>query len=75
VYTILEETSEEFDDDNNPIINLQNIMRGTKYMAEGETKETIATRVKVCLTIVEWETIKTAINLAQSYIQSQPEKF
>jgi hypothetical protein len=35
VYTILEETSEEFKDDNNPIINQQNIKRGAKYMAEG----------------------------------------
>jgi hypothetical protein len=35
VYAILEETSEEFDDDNNPIINPKNMRRGAKYMAEG----------------------------------------
>jgi hypothetical protein len=31
-------------------------------MAEGETKATVAARVKVWLTIAEWETIKAAFN-------------
>jgi hypothetical protein len=31
-------------------------------MAEGETKETVAAREKVHLTIAEWETIKEVVN-------------
>jgi hypothetical protein len=30
---------EEFDDNNNPIINPKNIGRGANHMAEGETAE------------------------------------
>jgi hypothetical protein len=31
-------------------------------MVEGDTKETIAARVKVQLTTAEWDTIKVAVN-------------
>jgi hypothetical protein len=31
-------------------------------MAEGDTTETVATRVKVQLTTAEWDTIKVAVN-------------
>jgi hypothetical protein len=62
VYVIIDETSEEFDDNNNLVINPQNIRRGAKYMAEGETEETITTRVKVRLIAAEWETIKATAN-------------
>jgi hypothetical protein len=62
VYVIIDETSEEFDDNNNPIINPQKIRRGAKHMAKGETTETVAARVKVWLTTAEWETIKAAVN-------------
>jgi hypothetical protein len=31
-------------------------------MAEGDTKETIAARVKIQLTIAEWETIRVIVN-------------
>jgi hypothetical protein len=50
VYAIIDETSEEFDANNNPMINPENIRRGANHMAEGDTKETIAARVKVQLT-------------------------
>jgi hypothetical protein len=46
VYTILEETSEEFVADNNPVINPPNLRRGAKHVGEGETKATIATKEK-----------------------------
>jgi hypothetical protein len=62
VYAIINEMSEEFDDDNNQLINLQNIQQGAKHMAEGEIEATIIARVKVWLTAAEWETIKAAIN-------------
>jgi hypothetical protein len=42
VYAILKETSEEIDDDNNPVINLLNLRRSAKYRAKGETVATVA---------------------------------
>jgi hypothetical protein len=47
VYTILEETLEEFVADNNPIINPPNLRRGAKHVGEGETKATVATKEKI----------------------------
>jgi hypothetical protein len=47
VYAIIDDTSEAFDANNNPIINPENVMRGANHMAEGDTKETVASRVKV----------------------------
>jgi hypothetical protein len=61
VYAIIDDTSEEFDANNNPIINLENVTRGANHMAEGDTKETVAARVKVQLTAAEWDSIKAAI--------------
>jgi hypothetical protein len=59
---MINETSEEFDDDNNPLINPQNIQQGAKHMIERETEATITVRVKVRLTAAEWETIKETVN-------------
>jgi hypothetical protein len=62
VYAITNETSEEYDANNNPIINPVDVRRGANHMAEGDTKETIAAKVKVQLTTAEWETIRAAVN-------------
>jgi hypothetical protein len=62
VCAIINKTSEEFGDNNIPLINPQNIQQGARHMTEGETKETVAARVKVWLTSAEWETIKAAAN-------------
>jgi hypothetical protein len=62
VYAITDETSEEPDANNNPIINPENVRRGTNHMVEGDTEEPIAPRVKVQLTTAEWDTIKEAVN-------------
>jgi hypothetical protein len=62
VYVIIGETSKEFNDNNNPIINPQNLDRRAKYIDDGETEATVAARVTVWLTPTEWETIKAAIN-------------
>jgi hypothetical protein len=62
VYAVINKMLEEFDNDNNPLINPQNIQQGAKHMAEGETKATVTARVKVWLTTVEWEIIKAAVN-------------
>jgi hypothetical protein len=62
VYAIIGDSSEEFDDNNNPIINPENIRRGANHKAEGDTAESIANRVKIQLTAEEWDAIKAAVN-------------
>jgi hypothetical protein len=62
VYAIINDTSEEVDANKNPVINPRNVRRGVNHMAEGDTKETIAARVKVQLTPEEWDTIRAAVN-------------
>jgi hypothetical protein len=47
VYAIIDDSSEELDGNNNPIINPTNVRRGANHMAEGDTAESIANRVKV----------------------------
>jgi hypothetical protein len=47
VYAIIDDSSEELDGNNNPIINLANVRRGANHMAEGDTVESVANRVKV----------------------------
>jgi hypothetical protein len=62
VYSVINETLEECDANNNPIINPENVRRGSNHMAEGNTEETIAARLKVQLTPAEWDTIKSSLN-------------
>jgi hypothetical protein len=59
---IIDEASEEFDEENNPVINLANLARGFNYIAEADTNETIAAREKIRLTSATWEIIKTTVN-------------
>jgi hypothetical protein len=47
ILAIAEDNSEELDDNNNPVLNPANINRGANYLAEGETTDSLATRVKV----------------------------
>jgi hypothetical protein len=61
VLAITEDNSEEFDENNNPVLNLANINRGANHLAEGETVDSLANREKVRLSIDEWRTIKTAV--------------
>jgi hypothetical protein len=62
VYAIIDDTSEEVDANNNPIINPGNVKRCTNHMEEGDIKEIIAARVKVQLTPEEWDMIRAAVN-------------
>jgi hypothetical protein len=62
VYAIIDDTSEELDDNNNPIINPENVRKGANHMAEGETTETMVARVKIQLIAAEWDTIRIAVN-------------
>jgi hypothetical protein len=61
ILAIAEDNSEELDDNNNPVLNPANINRGANHLAEGETDDSLATRVKVRLSEEEWRTINTRL--------------
>jgi hypothetical protein len=62
VFAIIGDNSEEFDDNDNRVINPANVTRGTNHMAEGDTMDSMANRAKTRLIVAEWETIKAAVN-------------
>jgi hypothetical protein len=47
VFAIIGDNSEEFHDNNNPVLNPANLTRGANHLAEGDTADSLATRVKV----------------------------
>jgi hypothetical protein len=47
VFEIIGDNLEEFDDNNNPVLNPANITRGVNHLAEGDTAGSLTTRVKV----------------------------
>jgi hypothetical protein len=59
---IINDTSEEVDNENNPVINSNNLERGANHREDGETESAVAGRVKVYLSGEEWRMIKAAIN-------------
>jgi hypothetical protein len=59
---IINDTSKEFNAENNSIMNPQNLERGAKHRAEGETESAVATRDKVHLSAAEWQIINAAVN-------------
>jgi hypothetical protein len=61
ILAITGDNSKELDDNNNPILNPANINRGANHLAERETTDSLATRVKVRLSEDEWRTINTAV--------------
>jgi hypothetical protein len=61
VLPIVGDNSEEFDKNNNPVLNPANINRGANHLAEGETTDSLASREKVRLSVEEWKIIKTTI--------------
>jgi hypothetical protein len=61
VLTIIGDNSEEFDENNNPVLNPANISRGANHLAEGQTPESLTTREKVRLSADEWRIIREAV--------------
>jgi hypothetical protein len=47
VLAIVGDNIEEFDDNDNSVVNPANINRGANHLAEGDTAESLANRVKV----------------------------
>jgi hypothetical protein len=65
-YAIIGDNSEEFDDNNNPVLNPTNVIRGANHLAEGDTANSLANRAKIRLSAEEWNTIKPAIEHGQA---------
>jgi hypothetical protein len=61
VLAIVGENSEEFDENNNPVINPANIDRGANHLEEGQKAESLAARSKFILSVDEWKIIKEAV--------------
>jgi hypothetical protein len=61
VLAIVGDNSEEFDENNNPVLNPANVNKGENHLAEGETVDSLASSEKVRLSFEEWKTIKTAV--------------
>jgi hypothetical protein len=62
VFAIVGDNLEEFDENNDPILNPANITRGANYLAEGDTADSLTTRAKVRLSDNDWKTIKAAVD-------------
>jgi hypothetical protein len=61
VLAIVGDNSEEFDENNNPVLNPANIDRGANHLAEGQTAKSLATREKIRLSADEWRVIRAAV--------------
>jgi hypothetical protein len=47
VFAIMGDNSEEFNDNNNPVLNPANVTRGANHLAEGDIVDSLAARAKV----------------------------
>jgi hypothetical protein len=61
VRAITEDNSEEFNENNNPVLNPANINRGANHLAEGETADSLVNREKIRLSVDEWKIINIAV--------------
>jgi hypothetical protein len=61
VLAIVGDNSEEFDENNNRVLNPANIDRGANHLAEGQTAESLTTRENFRLSADEWRVIKEVI--------------
>jgi hypothetical protein len=73
ILAIIGDNSEEFDDNNNLVLNPANVTRGANHLAEGDTTDSLANRVKIRLSAEEWNTIRGAIEHGQA-IQADASK-
>jgi hypothetical protein len=61
VLAIIGDNSEEFDKNNNPVLNPANIDRGANHLAEGQTAEFLTAREKIRLSVDKWRIIREAV--------------
>jgi hypothetical protein len=60
ILAIIGDNSEEFDDNNNLVLNPANVTRGANHLVEGDTADSLTNRAKIRLSD-KWNTIKAAI--------------
>jgi hypothetical protein len=61
VLAIVGDNSEEFDKNNNLVINPANIDRGANHLAEGQTVESLTAREKIRLSVDKWKIVREAV--------------
>jgi hypothetical protein len=61
VLAIVGDNSEEFDENNNPVLNPANIDRGANHLAEGQTAKSLTAREKIRLSVDKWRIIREAV--------------
>jgi hypothetical protein len=61
VLAIVGDNSEEFDENNNLVLNPANIDRGANHLAERQTVESLTAREKIRLSVDEWRIIREAV--------------
>ena len=61
VLAIVGDNSEEFDENNNPVLNPANIDRGANHLAEGQTAESLIAREKIRLSVDEWKIVREVV--------------
>jgi hypothetical protein len=61
VLAIVGDNSEEFNENNNPVLNPANIDRGANHLVEGQIAESLTTREKIRLSVDEWRIIREAV--------------
>jgi hypothetical protein len=61
ILAIIGDNLEEFDDNNNQVLNPTNVTRGANHLVEGDTADSLTNRAKIRLSADEWNTIKAAI--------------
>jgi archaellin len=61
VLAIVGDNSEEFDKNNNPVLNPVNIDREANHLAEGQIAKSLTTREKIRLSVDEWRIIREAV--------------
>jgi hypothetical protein len=62
ILAIIGENSEEFNDNNNPLLNPANVTRRANHLVEGDTADSLTTRAKIWLSVDEWNIIRAPIN-------------
>jgi hypothetical protein len=61
VLAIVGDNSKEFNENNNPVLNLANIGREANHLAEGQTADSHITSEKIRLSANEWRVIRAAV--------------